>query len=68
MQTDEGSTLEQRYYEVIRKSTRKGSGCGCYQIMVFLFIKLGILSAGFVVYGFTYWQLVPQYVCHNPIT
>jgi len=55
MQTDEGSTLEQRYYEVIRKSTRKGSGCGCYQIMVFLFIKLGILSAGFVVYGFTYW-------------
>jgi hypothetical protein len=47
--------LEDRYYEVIRKSTRRGSGCGCYQIFAFVVIKLGIISAGCIIYGLTFW-------------
>jgi hypothetical protein len=52
-------SLEDRYFQVVRDSTMKGSGCGCYQIFALIVIKLGIISAGFFIYGLTYWQMVP---------
>jgi hypothetical protein len=55
MITNDGLTIEERFHDVLRKSTKNESGCGCYQIMAVIFIKLGILSAGFIVYGLTFW-------------
>ena len=51
------SSLEERYYSLLRKASKTKNGCGFYQVFVVLFVWLGMLSAGIVTSGFTFWLL-----------
>jgi hypothetical protein len=53
--------IEELYYEILRKSKRRG--CGQYQFLVSTYILLGLLSLGYVEYGIIYFELMPQLDC-----
>ena len=55
------SEIEDAYFALLEKAPNKG--CGRFQIVLGSIAMLGWFSAGYIQYGLSYYELMPQFNC-----